>query len=279
MNQDTHEKIEAFRRGMVIANKSPKTIKNYMLYLNDFFEKFPQGAENVKREDIESYLVDLKENRDYKPASIALVFSIMRSFFDGYLKMSVTVGMKAPKVGRSLPIVLTKDEIKSLVKNAKNVRDKAIVQTLYCGLRVSEVVGLERNDIDETNMRINIRHGKGDKARVVRMSQNLGDLLEKYLAERTDTLPYLFATYDGQRKIGVRAIQRMIKNTAVRAGIDKPVSCHKLRHSFATHLLESGTDIRYIQALLGHADLSTTQIYTQVSDKKLDEIRLPGDDI
>ena len=279
MNPETAGKIEAFRRNMVIANKSDKTIKNYLMYINDFFEGFPQGIENVSREDIETYIVELKEKRGYKPASVALVFSVMRAFFDDFMKMGLTVGMKAPKVGRSLPIILTKEEVKGLVKNAKGVRDRAIIQTLYCGLRVSEVAGLEKNDINFEGMRINIRHGKGDKARVVRMSEKLASLVQRYLSGRKDSLPYLFVTLDGQRKLGVRAIQRMVKNTARRAGIQKPVSCHKLRHSFATHLLESGVDIRYIQALLGHADLSTTQIYTQVSDKKLDEIRLPGDEL
>ena len=279
MNPETQEKLEAFRRSLVIGNKSEKTVKNYMLYLNDFFTRFPQSYQKVTREDIEVYLVELKEKRAYKPASLALVFSIMRSFFDDFLKMSITVGMKAPKVGRSLPIVLTREEVKSLLNNADGVRNGAIIQTLYCGLRVGEVVGLEKNDIDRTNMHISIRHGKGDKARVVRMSKKLSELLDRYLRGRTDDLPYLFVTYNGQRKLGIRAIQRMMKSTAIRAGIAKPVSCHKLRHSFATHLLESGVDIRYIQALLGHSDLSTTQIYTQVSDKKLDEIRLPGDEL
>lgn len=279
MNPETQDKIEAFRRSLVIANKSPKTIKNYMLYINDFFEKFPQGIEHVKREDIEIYLVELKEKRGYRPASLALVFSVMRAFFDDYMKMGLTLGMKAPKVGRRLPIVLTKEEVKGLIAGAKGTRNRAIVQTLYCGLRVSEVVGLEKDDVDFSNRRISIRHGKGDKARTVRMSDQLAGLLEKYLAERQDKLPYLFASLDGERQLGVRAIQKMIKKAALSAGIQKPVSCHKLRHSFATHLLESGVDIRYIQALLGHADLSTTQIYTQVSDKKLDEIRLPGDEL
>lgn len=279
MNPETQEKIEAFRRGMVIANRSEKTIKNYLMYINDFFEKFPRGYRDVGREDIEVYLVELKEKRGYEPASLALVFSALRAFFDGFLTIGLTTGMKAPKVGRKLPVVLTQEEVRALVKGAKDVRDRAIIQTLYCGLRVSEVAGLERNDLDFSGMKLQVRHGKGDKARVVRMSKQLAELVRKYLGKRGDTLPYLFVTRDGKRQLGVRAIQRMVKNTAARAGIQKPVSCHKLRHSFATHLLESGVDIRYIQALLGHADLSTTQIYTQVSDRKLDEIRLPGDEL
>ena len=271
--------IEGFRRRMVISNKSDKTIRNYMLYLNDFFERTPTAPEHVAREDIETYLVDLKEKRNYKPASSALVFSVLRAFFDGFLKRNLTSDMSAPKTSRSLPVVLTQEEVKKLLGAVKGTRNRAIIQCLYCGLRVSEVVGLERNDIDYTNMRISVRHGKGDKSRNVRMSNNLAVLLKKYLGKRDDRLPCLFATRNSSGKLSVRAIQKIVKRAAEGAGIGKPVSCHKLRHSFATHLLESGVDIRYIQVLLGHSDLSTTQIYTHVSDSKLDAIKMPGDDL
>ncbi|MFC1454817.1 site-specific tyrosine recombinase/integron integrase [Candidatus Undinarchaeota archaeon] len=270
------EKIEAFRRSLVIANRSQKTIDNYMLFVRDFFKKIAKEPEAVAREDIEYYLVELKEKRNYKPASLALAFSVLRSFFDDYMKKDLTRDMKAPKIGRSLPVVLTEDEVKRLTTTAKNQKNKALIQTLYCGLRVSECVNLKKNDIDFDSRKIYIKHGKGDKGRTMRLSNRAIDLIKKYGEARNDDNEYLFVNRDG-KQMSVRVVQKMVASLAKKAGITKQVTPHKLRHSFATHLLEQGVDIRYIQVLLGHSDLSTTQIYTHVSDKKLDGITLPGD--
>lgn len=270
------DKIEAFRRSLVIGNRSQKTIYNYMLYVRDFMGFCGKPVEQVTGEDIEIYQASLRETRNYAPASMALVFSVLRSFFDEFLRMDLTAGRKAPRTGRKLPVVLSREEVKRLTAAAKSARDKAIIQVLYCGLRVSECVGLKRNDLDFESRKIAIQAGKGAKDRTMRLSKRAVELLERYLKRRKDGGEFVFSGPDG-KQLGVRSIQKMISRCAEQAGIKKTVSPHKLRHSFATHLLESGVDIRYIQTLLGHADLSTTQIYTHVSDKKLDEIRLPAD--
>lgn len=279
MLADAEERIEAFRRSLVIANRSPRTVKVYMFYLRDFLGQTGKVPESVNLQDVEMYLVDLKENKGYKSASLALAFSVLRSFFDGFMKSGLTTGMKAPKSGRKLPLVLTKEEVANLMKSAYSTRDKAILQTLYCGLRVSECANLKKTDVDLNSRHAAIRHGKGDKARTVRFSNEVVGLIEQYLKKREDNNAYLFLKKDGSDKIDVRGIQKLVERCAKRAGIQKKVTPHKLRHSFATHLLESGTDIRYIQTLLGHSDLSTTQIYTHVSDKQLDGITLPGDEL
>ncbi|MFH1786517.1 MAG: site-specific tyrosine recombinase/integron integrase [archaeon] len=271
------DRVEAFRRSLVIANRSERTISNYMMFVRDFFKSVRKEPRRVTQEDIEYYLVELKEKRGYKPASLALAFSVMRSFFDAFMKMDLTRGMQAPKIGRRLPTVLTREEVIALTDSAGSLRNKAVIQTLYCGLRLSECISLKKDDIDFASHKVYIMHGKGDKGRTMRLSQKAAGLMKKYLEARKGGSDYIFSGTAGER-LTSRAVQKMVARAAVRAGISKRVTPHKLRHSFATHLLESGTDIRYIQALLGHSDLSTTQIYTHVSDSQLDKIRLPGDE-
>ena len=272
------KKIKAFRRSLVISNKSKHTTSAYMRCIKDFFEFCKKMPEEVEQDDIEEYLVRLKEEKEYATASLAQSFSVLRHFFDQYMKKNLTAGMKAPKSTRKLPVVLSKEEVRRMMDVAEKTRDKAILQTLYCGLRVSECTSLKKEDVELESRKVMIRAGKGDKDRMIRFSNELIRLLNEYLSERTDNSDYLFAKGTG-KPLTVRSVQKMVEKYAKKAGIKKKISPHKLRHSFATHLLESGVDIRYIQTLLGHSDLSTTQIYTHVSDKKLDSIRLPGDEL
>lgn len=269
---------EAYRRSLVIGNKSPHTIEAYTRVLEDFFAKNRKNPGDVTQEDVEIYLVDLKENKKYSSASLALSFSVLKNFFNTFLKHGIILDLKPPKTTRKLPVVLTKEEVKKLIESARSTKHKAILQTLYCGLRVSECASLKKNDLDFENRRATVRSGKGGKDRATRISNELIGLLNEYLAERKDNSEYLFVKSNG-KPLTVRSMQKLVEVCAERAGIKKKVSAHKLRHSFATHLLESGVDIRYIQTLLGHSDLSTTQIYTHVSEKQLDSIQLPGDNL
>jgi len=270
--------VEAYRRNLVIANKSPHTTEAYLRILSNFFGEIKKSPREVTQEDLEIYLVGLREKKKYSSASLALSFSVLKGFFNTFLKQPIALGMKPPKTTRKLPVVLTKDEVKRLIESARSPKHKAILQTLYCGLRVSECANLKKNDLDLENKRATIRSGKGNKDRTIRISNELIKLLAGYVAGRNDDSEFLFVKSNG-KPLTIRSIQKMVEVCAARAGIKKKVSSHKLRHSFATHLLESGVDIRYIQTLLGHSDLSTTQIYTHVSEKQLDSIQLPGDSL
>jgi len=191
--------------------------------------------------------------------------------------------VKAPKRTKSLPKSLNEDEVKSLI-NAVEVaddgsvirrfiktRDRLILSLLYSsGLRVSELVSLRINDIDPDERTIRIR-GKGDKDRIVLFDENTRDLLMDYLKRRIHESEYLFLNRFGD-PLTPRYVQMMIKNYARKAGIKKKVTPHILRHSFATHLLKNGVDIRAIQQLLGHSNLSTTQIYTSVDMQTLKNV-------
>lgn len=275
---DTQKTIEAFRRSLVISNKSGHTTDAYVRCVKDFFQETGKEPGEITTEDIEIYLVKLKEEKGYATASLAQSFSVLRHFFDQFMKKPLTIAMKAPKNTRKLPAVLTKEEVKALIDAAEGARDKAILQTLYCGLRVSECIALKKEDVELESRKATVRGGKGNKDRTIRLSNELVKLIKDTVLERKDASPYIFVKSTG-KPLNVRSVQKLVEKYARKAKITKKISPHKLRHSFATHLLESGVDIRYIQTLLGHSDLSTTQIYTHVSDKKLDAIKLPGDEL
>lgn len=264
------EEVKKFRDVLTIGGKSPRTIKVYSLVLNDFFVFCKKNPHEVTEKDIADYLLSKTDIKRSK-ATIALYYSVLKNFFNGFLKRQVILTLETPKKSQKLPVVLTKAEVDRLINAANSLRDKAILQTLYCGLRVSEVVGLRRQDVDLENRKISVRNGKGGKDRIIPMSNVLAELLKDYL--QTPPEGAKAKIFD----LTIKGVEDIVSACAARAKIRKRVTPHKLRHSYATHLLENGTDIRYIQKLLGHSNLNTTQIYTQVTDKALDKIVLPGD--
>jgi len=194
------------------------------------------------------------------------------------LEKNIFAKIKAPKLEKKLPTVLTKDEIKRLIAVHKNFKHQLLIKMLYSsGLRVSECVSLKINDLELDEKMGTVRSGKGRKDRLIILSDNLISDIRKYLNKRNDNSPYLFPSRDTH--ITARMAQKIVNEAAKKADIKKRVFCHALRSSFATHLLESGTDIRIIQELLGHANLQTTQRYTKVSTEQLKKIRSPLDDL
>jgi site-specific recombinase XerD len=190
-----------------------------------------------------------------------------RKFFD------FEAGIKRPKEPKKLPVVLSKEEVVKMIKATDNIKHKLIIQILYCsGLRISELVDLKINDIDFQRKLVIVKSGKGKKDRITIISKIVLDNIGKYLAEY-QPLVYLFESYKAGNKINVRSAQKIVTDSATRAGIVKEVSAHSLRHTFATHLLEDNVNLRYIQSLLGHARLETTQIYTKVASNKFNEIK------
>ena len=184
--------------------------------------------------------------------------------------------VEAHKPEKKLPTVLTKEEIRKLLNTIENPKHKLLVEFMYSsGLRVSECVSLKIDDLDFNEKIGKIKHGKGNKERYIILSDNLIQHLSDYIGKKKDKSPYIFSIKD--RHITIRQAQKVVKESAKKAGIKKRVFCHALRSSFATHLLEAGTDIRVIQELLGHSDLSTTQIYTKVSTQQLKRVKSPLD--
>ncbi|MBI5393248.1 tyrosine-type recombinase/integrase [Candidatus Woesearchaeota archaeon] len=178
-------------------------------------------------------------------------------------------------IQKKLPIILSKEEIEKLISVAKNVNHRLIIQIGYSsGLRISEIINLQWQDIDFNRNLIHLKRAKGKKDRIVMLSlkvkENLMDLT-------SDKQGHVFLT-NRNGKYTQRTIQKIIENAAMKAGIRKKITPHTLRHTFATHLLENGTDLKYIRDLLGHSDISTTLIYTKVFNKDICKIKSPIDD-
>ncbi len=271
--KDFPEMIEDYLIDLEIRNYSLNTIKIYKSILDNFY-RFLTDEENSDKNILRSfkrYIRYLKREKGVSQNYIYLVTIVVKKFFE-FHKMDHLKDVKTPKRAKSLPKSLNEDEVKRLIRAVDTdtrqrkftrTRDKLILSLLYSsGLRVSEVVSLKVNDIDLKDRTIRIR-GKGNKDRIVLFDQKTKKLLKEYLHERSQESEYLFLNRFGN-PLTPRYIQITIKKYATKAGIKKKVTPHILRHSFATHLLKNGVDIRAIQQLLGHSNLSTTQIYTSV---------------
>lgn len=270
--------IKKLETELKIRGFSERTIKAYIAHNNNFLEFVKKDPNAVIVEDIKAYMAYLTTEKGLKPSSISLAMSALRFLYDEILGKGLFAKIKLPKAEKKLPTVLTKDEIKSLLEAVKNPKHRLLIEFMYSsGLRVSECVGIKIDDIDINEKMGIVRAGKGKKDRNIILSNTLVDHLSSYLANRNDNNLYVFNTKE--RHISVRQAQRIVNEAAKRAGIKKRVFCHALRSSFATHLLEAGTDIRVIQELLGHSNLATTQRYTKVSREQLKKVRSPLDDL
>ncbi len=254
---------------------SKETIKSYF-YHNVKFLHFIKKTENeISETDVKNYIAYLMHEKNSSVRTIALVKAALKFYFDEILKKNV-VTLKTPKAPKKLPTVLSKQEIKNLIKAANYLKTKLIIKFLYStGIRVSELCNFKVNELELSEGIGWVRSGKGAKDRLILLSECLRTEIEEYLKENKSI--YLFPGHNGP--ISPRNIQEIIARTARKAGIMKHVTPHTMRHSFATHMLENGTDIRKIQELLGHSNLQTTQIYTQVSTSELKKLRSPLDDL
>ncbi|HIH42217.1 TPA: tyrosine-type recombinase/integrase [Candidatus Woesearchaeota archaeon] len=266
-----------------------RTIGNYCYQTKKFLEFSKIDPKRATQDDVKKYMAHLLSDKNYKASSVNLLVSSLKFFFNEIIKHDIINGLKALKQEKKLPTVLSQDELKHLIDAAENVKHKLLIEFMYsAGLRVSEAVKVKVNDLDfEQKMGI-IRDGKGRKDRHIILSEKLIEQLKIYLADRESNGRYnnekdstwkdsefVFAIKD--RHISIRQAQQILKDAQEKAGIKKRIYCHALRSSFATHLLEAGTDIRIIQELLGHSNLSTTERYTKVSNEQLRKVISPLD--
>jgi len=270
------EYLEKLEYRMKLKGLSPKTIKSYKYNIQQFFQTLHKTPENVSKNDIETYFVNLID-KGYMSASIRLNYASLKFFFTWVIPKNIDfVKIDTPKKKKKLPRVLSKQEIISMINNTKNLKHKLMIEVLYSsGLRVGEAVKLKLKDIDADRNIIRITQGKGAKDRQTILSERLKEDLLKYLCTKRDNEIYLFSK--GENHIVLKTAQKIIDNAAKKSNLNKKVTPHMLRHSFATHLLEDGVDIRYIQKLLGHSRLETTQIYTHVANNDLRNIKSPLD--
>ncbi len=265
-------KLELDSRGF-----SSKTKKAYLFFVEGFLRHVDKGPDKIQKEDIKRYVAYLVAEKGYSNITANLAISSLKFFFKGVLGSDICDNISRPKREKNLPEVLSKEEVKSIIESANNIKHKLILMCLYgMGLRVSELVDLKASDLDFSRDMVKISSGKGNKQRYVMLPKELKFKLESYIGlEKPDS--YLFSGRKGRYTI--KSVQKVFEYASKRAGIKKKVSCHTLRHSFATHLLEQGVDIRYIQTLLGHSRLQTTQVYTHVANKDIKNIKSPLDSL
>ncbi|MDD3178071.1 MAG: tyrosine-type recombinase/integrase [Candidatus ainarchaeum sp.] len=281
MNKNYSKNIENFKNSLNIEGYSKNTIDIYCLYL-DLFEKYIQkDINNIESKDIINYLSYIKNIKKISSTTINLIISIFNHYYKIYLKKNINIDIKLPKKSKKLPTTLTNDEIKLLIKNTKNKRNKLIIEFIFStGTRISECVNMKIDDLDFIESVGKVVSGKGNKDRIIILSKKWIEKYRKYLKKRENIIKskYLFCTSKGAN-LSVDTIQKFLKESAKQSGINKKVSPHTLRHSFATSLLENDVNIRYIQQLLGHTNLNTTQIYTKVNTNKLKKIKNPLDNL
>jgi len=252
------------------------TQKAYMEHNRKFLDFIKKQPEQITEEDLKLYLADLISERKQKPASVNLTISALKFFYKEILKKDIFSNIKPPKSEKKIPTVLSKDEIKQLLDVIINDKHKLLVELLYSsGLRVSEAVKMKIDDLNLKEKMGKVISGKGKKDRHIIISNNIIEHINNYLKGRKEDSEYLFPS--DKKHISVRMAQKIVNKSAKKAGIKKRVFCHALRSSFATHLLEAGTDIRIIQTLLGHSNLSTTERYTLVSTAQLKKVKSPLD--
>ncbi|MFH1355262.1 MAG: tyrosine recombinase XerC [Candidatus Omnitrophota bacterium] len=277
--------IDKFIRYLEIEkNYSKHTILNYRLDLGGF-SKFVSGIDPQKVDyfTLRKYLATLKE-KSLRNRTVNRHLSSLRSFFrfltrDGYIKTNPILILSSPKLEKHLPQFLTEEEVTKLIesvlpkdqKDIPGLRDRAILETFYsAGLRISELVGLNTEDMDFIGGIIKVR-GKGKKERVVPIGDIAISSIRKYIEKRNKQSEAVFLNRSN-RRISSRGVRNIVFKYLQRVRMRSGISAHTLRHSFATHLLNRGADLRTVQELLGHANLSTTQIYTHLTTDRLKSV-------
>lgn len=276
----------------VERGRSLRTVANYEHYLDTFFEKSEaQQPDDITDRNVREFRLWLnrqegkegtlkKKTQNYYLIALRAFLKFLRKRNIKSLQPEVIELAKVPE--RDIDLISSSELERLLVApdgdDLGSLRDKAMLELLFStGMRVSELVALNRDSIDLEKEEFSVR-GKGEKVRVVFLSQTARDAMKQYLEKRTDMDEALFIGLgpsvkpENSMRITARSVERLVKHYAVKAGITKKVTPHVIRHSFATDLLENGADLRSVQSLLGHASVSTTQIYTHVTDKHLKEV-------
>lgn len=253
---------------LVQKRYSKNTIKTYCNYFKDFLSYFEaEKIQDVTTSQINSYILEMINSKNISISQQNQRINAIKVYYEKVLgREKQYYDLHRPNKERKLPKILRKNEVKNILNSCTNIKHKSILMLIYsAGLRRSELLNLHISDIDSERMVINIKGAKGMKDRISLLSINLLELLRGYYKEYKPK-KYLFEGQNGG-KYSPTSVANILKKASLKAGIRKTVTPHMLRHSFATHLLEQGTDLKYIQELLGHNSSKTTEIYTHVSKK------------
>lgn len=270
--------LELMHTQLVVSRYSESTINTYSYMFREFLKAvYPLPLHQVNKMHLQVYhrhlIVGRKVSRSFQNQSI----NAIKFYLERVLKQERQfIDLERPKRNQALPQVLSMPEVQRILHHTYNLKHKAMLTTLYsAGLRIGELLSLKVGDVDADGMRLWVREGKGVKDRLTVLSPRLLVLLREYYVKyRPEN--YLFEGPDGGM-YSASSVRKVLNRAVKKANIKKHVKPHTLRHSFATHLLENGTNLRYIQTLLGHTNPKTTEIYTHVTTKKLDEVKSPLD--
>lgn len=260
-------------RELKLRAYSPKTIKAYVYCIKEYLNYKGLDFDKLEEENVKDYLLHL-QNLSKSSQTINLRLNsikyLYREVFQNYRKINI----KFAKRSQKLPVVLSRSEIEKLIDSIENLKHRLIISLSYgSGLRISEAQNLRVRDIDVIEMTIHIKSAKGKKDRITLLPEKIIPDLKKILAYKNAN-DLLFESERGG-KLSIRSLEKIFENALKKSEIKKSTTFHGLRHSFATHLLENGVDIRYVQELLGHANIRTTQIYTHITNPKLKNIKSP----
>jgi site-specific recombinase XerD len=261
------------RNELILRGYSQKTIKSYLGCLREYFVFKKRDWSNLDINSIKTYLL-IKQKKGYAPQTVNLYLNAIKFFYRKVLKKPTIINLKFAKRSRKLPVVLSRKEIKQIITIPSNSKHRLILSLAYgAGLRVSEIVDLKVKDLDLDELTIHIKLAKGRKDRITILPGKLKSHLQNLIAGKNKN-DFVFESERGG-KLTTRTAQKVFAAALKKSRINKEATFHSMRHSFATHLLENGIDVRYVQELLGHKSIRTTQVYTKVTNPKLKNIKSP----
>lgn len=272
--------MAALEQCLVLKRYGWRTIKNYKGCLREYVRYYDDTKPSqLTRRQIDAYLYYIVQERRVSASYQRQVMSAIKLFYTEVLGQGAKVeGLFEPKLPRKLPQVLLEQEVVALLRSVDNLKHRCLLMLIYsAGLRLGEALGLRLIDLEPTKNRLYVRSGKGQKDRCTLLSEKVWALLREYL-DVYQPIEWVFEGVNGGQ-YSERSVQAVFAQAKVRSGINPQATVHTLRHSFATHLLEKGVDLRYIQDLLGHESSKTTEIYTHITKKGWDKLRSPIDDL
>ena len=281
LSDTDRQQIELFRRYMVQIRYSDSTIRTYIQMIERFMQYFSHiSIKEITSQHVEEYVNDYIIPNNYSFTFQNQTINAVKLFFSKVLHSAMEIEkLERPLRQQKLPNVLSKEDVKAIIQAPINLKHRAMLSTIYaCGLRRSEVLNLKAEDIDGKRKILTIRQGKGRKDRIVNIPDNLLRLLKEYYLQYKPR-NWLFEGQKEGEQYSAKSVEEVFKKAVERAKTDKPVTLHSLRHSYATHLLEAGTDLRIIQELLGHKSSKTTEIYTHVSTRTIQNVKSPFEDM
>ncbi|HEX8973909.1 MAG TPA: site-specific tyrosine recombinase/integron integrase [Patescibacteria group bacterium] len=267
------ELLGKVKENLRLRNYSPRTIESYLFCIGDYCKYAKQLGKDPDLALIRKYLIQKLDSKQ-SSQTVNVNLQAIKYLYREIMKSPMEIDIKFAKTASKLPVVLSRDEIARIIDCISNQKHKLLISLSYAsGFRVSEAINLKVKDVNLNELTIHIKGAKGNKDRITIFPEKLKPAIENQMGGKNSS-DFVFSSERGG-KLTERTAQKVFENALKKAGIQKDATFHSLRHSFATHLLENGVDVRYVQELLGHANIRTTQIYTKVTNPVLKNIKSP----